>query len=292
MDPTSPHQQNQNVVTSRELLKLAWNSKWLGIGLTLGLAVAAGIAAYAAPKAYKAVVVLSPATNASANQLSGLASQFGGLASLAGISVGGGDSQKAESIAILQSESLTEKYIERNDLTPLLFKNDWDAQKMQWKNSAPDKVPTLWRANAYFKKNIRGVSTDPKTGLIILSITYDDANVAAKWANDLVKMTNDYLRDKAVNESERNIAYLNEEAAKTSVLEARQAIYKILETEINKVMLARGNNEYAFKILDPAFPPERPYSPNTLLWIVGGFFGGTLLFVLTILARANWVGRL
>jgi len=51
--------------------------------------------------------------------------------------------------------------------------------------------------------------TDPKTGLVTLSITWNDPNIAAKWANGLVRMANDYLRDQAIEESERNIAYLD-----------------------------------------------------------------------------------
>jgi hypothetical protein len=47
------------------------------------------------------------------------------------------------------------------------------------------------------------------------------------WANELVRMTNDYLRDQAIQESERNIAYLNDQASKTDAVGAKQAIYAL-----------------------------------------------------------------
>ncbi len=290
MDSSSSAQPVLIQLTPRDLAVALWRNKWFVLCLTMLITVSVGFAARSMPKSYRAVVLLSAATT-SASQMGGaggLASQFGGLASLAGISVGGGDTQKAESLAVLQSEALTEKYIRDNNLLPLLYRDKWDATKSQWKDPRPGKAPTLWTGNAYFKKNIRAVKNDPKTGLVNMTITYTDPVIAAKWANDLVKLTNDYLRDKAVHESERNILYLNEEAAKTNIVEARLAMYKILESELNKEMLARGNSEYAFKILDPAFVPERAFSPDVLLWLIGGCFGGFSLSVLLIYLRATF----
>jgi hypothetical protein len=79
-------------------------------------------------------------------------------------------------------------------------------------------------------------------------------------------MTNDYLRANAIAQSERNIAFLGQEAAKTYVVGVKQAICEILQSEIRKEMLARGSEEYAFRILDRALPPERAASPRKLLW--------------------------
>jgi len=248
------------------------------------------IAALIIPKKFEAVIVVAAVSNtpggAQMGGLSSLASQFGGIASLAGISVGG-DSRKSESLAVLQSESLTEGYIRTNNLLPVLYRRDWDSAKMQWKTDNPEKIPTLWKANQYFKKKIRSVVTDSKTGLTLLTIRWRDPVAAAKWANELIGITNDFLRDKAIAESERNIEYLHQEAAKTNIVEARQAIYSLLQTEINKVMVARGNREYAFKILDPAAVPEKPVSPILAIWCAVGTLGGLAVAVFAVLARAT-----
>jgi uncharacterized protein involved in exopolysaccharide biosynthesis len=87
-------------------------------------------------------------------------------------------------------------------------------------------------------------------------------------------MANDFRRNKAITESENNIVYLNSEAAKTDVVGVKQAIYSILQKEISKIMLARGDEEYALKVLDPATPPEKPTLPPMIVWVIGGFFGG------------------
>jgi hypothetical protein len=120
-----------------------------------------------------------------------------------------------------------------------------------------------------------------------MRIAWEDPIAAAKWANELVRMTNDYLRGQAIAESERNIGYLNQEALKTNVVEVRKAIYTLMETEINKAMLARGSEQFAFRILDPAAPPEKPYSPLLLNWLLGGAFAGLFISVAAVLMRSS-----
>ncbi len=250
----------------------------------------AAVAAYVLPKKYTATVLISPVTNSgSSGLLSGLnsmVSQIGGLASLAGVSQTS-DSTKAESLATLESEGLTDAYIEQNNLLPVIFRSKWDSRRGVWIDQDARHIPTLWQANQYFKKRVRDVTADAKTGLVTLKITWTDPATAAKWANDLVRMTNQYRRDKAIQESERNVSFLTAEAAKTDVVGVKQAIYSILQNEISKMMLARGNEEYALKVIDPATPPERPSSPLPLYWTVGAFFMTLGLCMMAAFLRAT-----
>jgi len=276
-------------ISLRDLIALIWARRWLVLSIVIIATSVAGAAALIADKKYLATVTLSPASG-SQNQLGALgslAAQFGGVASLAGISLPG-DSKRSESLAILQSEALTESYIRKNDLLPILYGDLWDPVGKKWKETDPKKIPTLWKANQYFKKSVRAVTTDPKTDLVTLTITWKDAELAARWANELVRMANEYSRDRAIQESERNIAYLNEQALKTDMLGVKQVIFTILQNEINKEMLARGNSEYALKVLDPAFTPERPSSPKLTLWLIMGFFGGLFWALFMVFVQNAW----
>ena len=157
-----------------------------------------------------------------------------------------------------------------------------------WRTSAPDKEPTLWKANQYFGKKIRLVQIDAKTGIVTMEITWTNPEQAAAWANGLVAMTNDYLRSEAITEAQRNIDYLNQQAANTTLMPVKQVIYGILENEINKEMLARGTKEYALKVLDPAQPPEKPSSLRLPVWVFLGFAGGLGLSLLLAFFRIVW----
>jgi uncharacterized protein involved in exopolysaccharide biosynthesis len=276
-------------VSLRDLVAFIWAKRWFVLSITILATLAAGLATLVVDKRYLATATLSPAssTGGQLGSLGSLASQFGGIASLAGISLPG-NTKKSESLAILQSEALTEDYIRKNDLLPILYKKQWDPLGKKWKETDPKKMPTLWKANKMFKDGIRGVSTDSKTDLVTLTIAWKDPELAAEWANGLVRMANEYARDRAVEESERNIAYLLEQASKTDALGVKQAIYTILQSEINKEMLARGNSEYALKVLDPAFTPEKPSSPKLALWLIMGFFGGLFSALFIVFVHNAW----
>jgi uncharacterized protein involved in exopolysaccharide biosynthesis len=275
----------------REFLIVLRQARWLIVSITVLAAVGTGIAALVVPKTYVATVLMAVATNESGNSqlgaLGSLVSQVGGLTSLAGLSPEA-DSKKAETVAVLQSEVLTERYIDENHLLPILYAHKWDNIARRWKETDPEQIPTLWKANQFFKKDVRTVVTDSKTGLVTLKISWRNPELATEWANGLVKLTNDYLRKKAIDESERNIAYLTEQADKTEVVGVKQAIYTLMESEINKAMLARGNDEYAFKVLDPATQPERPSYPRPVLWVTVAVFASLLLSGIGLFGWAVW----
>lgn len=266
---------------------LLWRARWMVLTITLTTAIAAVIIAKILPVQFEATVTISPVSNNAANgRISGQSSQLGGIASLIGITLGG-DSNKAESLAVLQSEALTERYIRDHDLLPVLFPSEWDATAKKWRTTDPARMPTLWKGNRKFVK-IRSVLEDKKTSLVTMTITWTDPDTAAKWANDLVSLTNEVLRAKAIRESEQHIAYLNAQAAITDVAQVRGAIYTVLESEIKNVMLAKGPGDYALKVIDPAVPPELKSGPKGSLWGAAGFFLGFVLSMVVLYVRSAW----
>jgi uncharacterized protein involved in exopolysaccharide biosynthesis len=284
------------VIGLGELIASLKAYRYVILGTSLLCAMAGFGAGSLLPKKYEATVLLSPVSSQSgSNSLSASLAQFGGLAALAGISLPGGGSDQ-EAVATLQSDALTERYIQENNLLPVLYSKQWDARNGRWKPSAPEATPTLWKGTKYFSKKIRSVSENPKTGLVTMTIKWSGPAEASSWANGLVKLTNEYLRDKSVTEARRNIAYLNDQLAKTSVVELRSAMYSLIEQQVKKEMLARGSDEFALKVLDPARTPERPSSPGVALWVMVGLIAGFVLgLVLAIAAgamrpNAKWDG--
>ncbi|MDB6102008.1 MAG: polysaccharide chain length determinant protein [Gammaproteobacteria bacterium] len=267
-----------------------WARKWLIVAAAIIVGGGSCITAFMLPREYEASVVIAPVaddTNSGrGGGLGSLVGQLGGLASVAGLSLNGNE-RKAESLAILQSESLTERFIKDNNLLPELFYTKWDAAKHTWRPMPPDKTPTLWKANEFFKKSVRKVVTDAKTGLATVTITWRDPHTAATWANELVELANNTIRGRTIEESERNIAYLNDQISKSTMVAVQNSVSTLLESEIKKVMLARGSKEYAFRVLDSAIPPERASFPNRTVWTVLGFFFGGALAAAIVLASPS-----
>jgi uncharacterized protein involved in exopolysaccharide biosynthesis len=277
----------------RDVFEAFWRFR-IGVLICLILGACAGITlSLLSDEKYQATIVVSTVSDEGLNSrlggLGALASQYGGLASLAGISIGG-NNKRDESLGVLQSEFLTEKYINDHNLLPVLFPKYWDSNAGKWKVTDKKRMPTLWKANRYFNKSIRKVIDEKRTGLIYLKIEWKDPVIAAQWANDFVKLTNSYLRDKAILESENSIAYLREEGAKADSVDARHAIYTVMENEINKEMLAREREEFALKIIDPAVPPERPSSFGPLGMGIFGVAAGLLVSMFWVAIRAKFTG--
>ena len=277
----------------RDLLLFLWRNRWIALASAAICAIGAAVASWIATPQYTAAVALLPVAGESGSMglgsLGSAVSQLSGLASLAGVRLGGAEGAKTEALATLQSEVLTDTYVQQHDLLPVLFPNEWDARTKQWKTRDPEKIPTLWKANQLFKGRIRNVDDDPKTGLITLSIRWKDPAVAAQWANGLVKLTNDYLRQKSIDEAERSITYLKQEITRTNIVEVKNAIYMLMEEEIKKEMLARGRDEFALRVVDPAVPPERKSYPKPLLWIIGGVIAGIFFGFLGCVVRETLV---
>ena len=53
-----------------------------------------------------------------------------------------------------------------------------------------------------------------------------------------------------------SIDYLNSELETTTVVGVRQAIYSVIQSQIEQIMLATVRDDYAFKVLDPAIAPD------------------------------------
>ncbi len=98
---------------------------------------------------YRSEVLLVPSESRSAPVLGG---QLGGLASLAGVSVGGGDS--VEVIATVRSRDFAKAFIEDFNLLPVFFAEEWDDANDRWRLSDPAQQPDVRDAVKYIHDNV------------------------------------------------------------------------------------------------------------------------------------------
>lgn len=268
-----------------DLWRVAWSGKWWIAGAALAGAVLVTALGFLITPVYRAEAVLKPvSTDRSGGALSGLVGQLGGLASIAGLNLGADDSS-AQAIAVLRSRALTERFIEKNGLLPMIFHEDWDPVRKAWDVDDPTDVPTPWKAYERFDRRIRSVVQDAETGLVTLSIDWIDPNVARDWANALVAEVNEEMRTRAIQQSRKNIEFLQGQLRDTNEVELRTAAFSLMEAEMKNAMLSAVRTEYAFEVIDPAVAPERMHWPNRILLAVVGFFAGMAAGVVFVFAR-------
>ena len=273
--------ERRDEVDLEQLVSEVWKYKWWVAVMTSACIVIAVAYALAATEWYRAEIKLAPADERSA---SGMFAQLGGLASLAGISVGGGGT--AEPIAILKSREFARSFIEDYELVPVLLHEDWDPDANTWKESDPARWPDVRDAIKYFDENVRDVSEDTKTGMVVLGVNWTDPEIAVEWATLLVERLNRIMRDRALAEAENNVQYLRDELAATNVLTLQQSISRLLESELQKVMLARGNEEFAFRVIDPAMTPKERVKPRRTLIVMLAAIVGLMMSTVVVIMLA------
>lgn len=267
-----------------ELWETLVDGKWLVLACTAVCFIAATTLAFIMTPKYEARVVSTYSKDDSGG--SRLAGQFGGLADLAGISLGSGGDGRDAALAFLQSRALLDHFIAKNEVMPALYAKLWDSDKKTW-NVAPEEQPTPYKAYQFFSKTLLNIAVDKKTGLITLSITWKDREQAVRWANMLMREANEQLRQKTISETQQSIDFLEKELQKTSVVEVQNTIFRVMENQIKTMMMANTQEQFAFKIIDPAVAMDEDafVKPKRPLMMALGLIGGLFLGILAVFLR-------
>jgi uncharacterized protein involved in exopolysaccharide biosynthesis len=276
---TSDAAQDVETIDLRLVFARLRERRWLVLAC-IGVSTAAfAVFAFMQARVYRATVVMVPtAQERGQGSLSSALGQLGGLASLAGINVGGDSLETEEALAVMRSRQFGERFLSDRNLIPRLYPRLWDPVKKNWKVEEDDR-PTPAKAFRYFDKKIRSVSQDKKTSLVSLQIEWTDRNEAADWANDLVRRLNAEMRERAITRASAHLGFLEKELSAVSTVETREAISRLIESQIKQRMLANVTEEYALRVIDRAMAPDRddPIRPNKILLVVLGFLLGSTI---------------
>lgn len=300
-----PQSSSDDEIHLWELFSALWKGKWLIIAITFVFAVVGVLYAVSQPNIYKAEVVLASSSDSGKGGMAAMAAQFGGLASLAGINLGGGNTDnKAMSLAVLNSRQFLNTFITKHDLLiPLMASTEWisssnelvinpelyDVNNSKWIRKVPvgkSATPSDWESYKAFKE-ILSISEAKNTGLVTLSLTHYSPKIAKQWAEWLVEDLNAWMKDKSLNETKRNIGYLEQQLEKTNISDMRSVFFQLIEEQTKNLMLAEVETEFAFKTVDPAVIPEEKVGPKrTLICILATLLGGILGIVIVLIKFA------
>ncbi|WP_336146503.1 Wzz/FepE/Etk N-terminal domain-containing protein [Marinobacter salarius] len=289
-------------INLREVFATLWAGKWLIIAITFVVAVAGVAYALYKPNIYQSSVLLAPANEEGG--VSGLGGQLGGLASLAGISLGsGGSNQTVIAREVLQSRAFLADFIRRHNLeVPLMAIEEWNDKSQAWiynrdvynpdtgewlaDENGESHKPTDWDLVKAFRENHLNVSENKDSGMITVSVKSLSPPAAQQWAEWLVADINEHMRREDVAEASARIDYLEDKLNDTNVAGMQQVFYQLIESETRTVMLANAQQEYVFETVDPAVVPQEKSEPKRpLIAIVATMLGG-MLGVFIVFIRA------
>ncbi|MBA6253756.1 Wzz/FepE/Etk N-terminal domain-containing protein [Colwellia sp. MB3u-55] len=286
-----------------ELWRAIWSDKLFIIVISFIFAVLSITFALSKPDVYKASILLSPASSDSAGGMGALAGQFGGLASLAGISLGGGGADKtALALEIIKSRAFLENFIiKHNLLVPLMASESWnrventlilndkvyDVINKKWLRevSYPKKSePSSWEAYQELLK-LLSITQDKSTSLVTIDVGFYSPEVAKQWLIWLVSDVNNFMREKDEKEAQSSIDYLTKQLEKTEVSAMETVFYQLIEEQTKNMMLTKVSAEYVLKTIDPAQVPEKKSGPKRALIVVLGTILGIILSIIVVLIR-------
>ena len=297
--------QNQDdEIDLAELWRAIWAGKFTIIIISMIFAVASIFFALSKPDIYKASAILAPASSEGGGGLGAMAGQLGGLASMAGISLGGGGGvdKTALALEILKSRSFVENFINKHDLlVPLMASIKWDMasdtlilneevydkanDKWIREVKAPKKPePSSWEAYKAFSELVT-VAQDKSSSMVNIDISFYSPRISKQWLTWLVEDINEYMREQDQIEAKASIEYLTSQLANIKVATMETVFYQLIEEQTKNMMLTMVKKEYVLKTIDPAQVPDTKDKPKRALIVVLGTMLGGILSVLIVLIR-------
>jgi hypothetical protein len=263
--------------------------RYLMLAAIITFAILGWLAARYVTPVYRVDALLAPnmsSPDARGAQLGALS----GLSSIVGLNLNEGSVATDEAVAVLRSRQFLERFITDEDLLPILFPDQWNPTTGSWLANDGADVPTLWDGYSRLSDDVMYVSVDRNTGFVTLAIEWVDAVQAVQWVHDLVQRLNDVSRIRVIEESQKSINFLESELASTSVVEIRQVIFRLIESELKTVTLANAREDYAFRVIDPPRAPDDDAYvwPKVYVFVATGMVTGFFIgFVCALWLRSR-----
>ena len=258
------YQQNQRLpeylqedeIDLRELWATVMMHKWSIMLLTLVVTLLALIYALSIPNSYKSHTLLVPQEQSQPALGGGLAA----LAGMAGVSLGGGSADAADSLdAILRDYSFNQSVIEKYGLiekisTPhqeknMVFAFGFDGVYKLLNGSNRNETEETSKSDKLFEayeglQNALSLSADKKTSLITLSAISNDRYLSKELVEIYLKELTAHLRQMEIEEVEKKIKFYKQELATTRDIELRTQISSLLSSLVQKKVLSSSNEFY------------------------------------------------
>ncbi|URQ73750.1 Wzz/FepE/Etk N-terminal domain-containing protein [SAR86 cluster bacterium] len=286
----------------REIIFVLWNRKFFLISLSFLFSIISIFYSLSIPNKYTSESILEVQSNSSTSgAMSSIRSQFGGIASLAGINLGSGDSgdksfwvmerikSKEFSKHIYSFPGVVENFFAVEKYDPdeqKIFYNEKIFKQSVWQTRSNGKSykPTFLEFHAAFNSSL-DVQKNTETGFIDLKFEHFSPKFSEELLNLVINEINVLTKEGDKNEATFSLEYLQSVLGKTLIEDTRLSINELIKTQLNIIMLADVKDFYILKPIDLPFVPESKSSPSRSLIVIMWSFFGFLLSSLYILVR-------
>ena len=306
-----PQLEADNEIDFKELIFAIWQGKLTIIITTIIAAIIGVVYALSLPDIYKSEVLLAPAEESKGGGMSGLAAQFGGLASIAGVNLGGKGADKATiALEVMKGKVFVAEFINSHNLkATIMATNGWDptSNKLMYNTETYNPETKTWlrevkapqqaepsdlEVHGRFTRGNLSISSDKDTGLVTLSIKHYSPYVAKNIVEKLVVAINEKLQADDISEANKSIEYLQNALNKSPIADMQKVFYQLIEQQEQTKMLASVRDQYVLKIINPAVVEEKKTGPKrALICILSVMLGGMLSVVIVLIRFRFFIGK-
>ena len=210
------------------------------------------------------------------NQGPDLNSQTSFLANLGGINLGSSGIQRKKDLIkeILISKDFLENFGNKHDLFPEIFASkgfDKESKSIIYKDSLFNNKKREWKygfpdfdeIHEEHLENLKIVEK-PLTDFLIISYEHSSPVFAQKIVSIMIKELDDKLRNREIEYSNNALEFLKERLSQETMQESRNAVGKLIQNNLNKLILANIKQDHILTPIEPPRVSSEKSSPKRL----------------------------
>lgn len=288
-----------------EFFDTLWKGKFTILFLVFVFSISSVFYALSLKDYYRSSSLLSvnQDSNNSFGGLSSVASQYGSIASFAGISLPSESGNKKDLVlATLNSRVFLERLLKNDWVLPGLYaasSYDKVTKKLNFDKSLYNPVTKIWQIDnktkksfkpslleAHIKyKNILNIEDNISSGFIKIEIEHLSPFYAKEFLDIIIEEINLMIREQDMLESSNALKYLEDQINQTQVADIRNSINTMIQAQMKTQMLAKIKKDYLLSQIDPPYVAERKSRPTRSVICIFGAILGLALGIFIVLFK-------
>jgi LPS O-antigen subunit length determinant protein (WzzB/FepE family) len=227
---------------------------------------------------YQSTIIISDAKGSKVSDLGGISSLLTGVSQV--------DKELSISLMQMKSSPYLMEFIKKFNLPVNIYTEDYKFPNLSKMSTLGDLSST--KKNEFNEEDLKDAALrissniEYKSNGAVTEVTLESGSAffSKLILDGLISFANDQLRSKVIIESEKEIEYLKQQIALTSLTDLKNSLSGVVKDKITTISLAKSKEDFLFKIIEPAsYNPTRIF-PNRNLYFALGILLGAFLVIL------------
>ena len=284
---------DKDIINMGSIIDLLLEKSKMILSITLLFALASVIYALSQNNIYKSHATIYVEDPSGTKFSGGVSSGLSSLASIAGFSIDSGNKKEDKVqlvITMLKSYKLAENLLEYDEILPSLLATKkiekltgeiifnqkiYNSNLQKWLDKNGNFIPGPSAADIYkaLGKSLKA-SYSKRTGFLTVSFEHESPEFSRFLLQFILRNIDNSIRDRDESDAKSAISFLKKELEIIETGELRAAVSALIQSELQKIVLAKRDTTYIFKYIQPPFIPfEKDRPSRAMISIMGTILG-------------------